>query len=73
MLLLSAFAFILILFLITFFYLKGGDFKEMFKENPDDLNFDEQEEVNYEKNYIFNFSRYICGFFCRVRKNCSEH
>lgn len=43
MLLLSAFAFILVLFLITFFYLKGGDFKEMFKENPDDLKFDEQE------------------------------
>ncbi len=43
MLLLSAFAFILILFLITFIYLKGSDFKEMFKENPDDLKFDEQE------------------------------
>ncbi len=43
MLLLLAFAFILILFLITFFYLKGSDFKEMFKGDPDDLKFDEKE------------------------------
>ncbi|MDP2089117.1 MAG: cytochrome c oxidase subunit II [Flavobacteriaceae bacterium] len=51
MLLLSAFLFILILFLITFFYLKGGDFKEMFKENPDDLKFDEQE--NRTQGWLF--------------------
>lgn len=43
MLLLSAFAFILILFLVTFIYLKGGEFKEMFKVDPDDLTFNEQE------------------------------
>lgn len=59
MLLLSAFAFILILFLITFFYLKGGDFKEMFKENPDDLKFDELEN----KTQGWFFIAFGIGFF----------
>lgn len=51
MLLLAAFAFILILFLVTFFYLRGSDFKEMFKDDPDDLKFNEQE--NKTQGWLF--------------------